>query len=173
MKKELPTNWLNFYIFVRIPLTILHSIYLIFDCINNKYNYALCINIIYTLFLILLLLNAKNKNKIAYRMIIYSLFFDIIFYTINLSYPENFDSKIVLSCIIVSFVFWFIPNYEYFRKRKYIFSNEKANILNIKNNHNQDRAKKYKDLKQLKDLLDNNIITEEEFNKEKEKILNE
>jgi hypothetical protein len=36
-------------------------------------------------------------------------------------------------------------------------------------NHNQ----KYQDLKQLKELLDSGVITEEEFKKEKQKALNQ
>ena len=44
----------------------------------------------------------------------------------------------------------------------------------VKNNTNQQssRNKKYQDLKQLKELLDSGVITEDEFKKEKGKVLN-
>lgn len=44
--------------------------------------------------------------------------------------------------------------------------------LTIKNQDSEKDSKKFNDLIKLKELLDKNILTQEEFEKEKEKILN-
>ena len=80
--------------------------------------------------------------------------------------PAKWNIKIIQT----SGAIFFIP----------IFGNSQINeakkikeyIENYQSNNNSSQPNKYNELKQLKKLLDDNIITEDEFKKEKEKILN-
>lgn len=174
MKKDLPLNWCAFYIFCRVPITIIFYIYWIF--IKNNFD---SIPILYLTFLISLFIFAKNKTKTGYILIIISIILDVILMSINTYWGHG--TTIIEFILVFSafFVIWFIPNYEYFRKRKHYFNidnifSSKSNSKKIKEyteTYKENELDKYDELRKLKRLLDDNIITKEEFENEKKKIL--
>lgn len=174
MKKELPLNWCAFYIFCRVPITIIFYIYWIF--IKNNFD---SIPILYLTFLISLFIFAKNKTKTGYILIIISIILDVILMSINTYWGHGTTIIEFILVFSVFFVIWFIPNYEYFRKRKHYFNidnifSSKSNSKKIKEyteTYKENELDKYDELRKLKRLLDDNIITKEEFENEKKKIL--
>lgn len=174
MKKDLPLNWCAFYIFCRVPITIIIYIYWIF--IKNNFNFIYILDLI---FLITLFIFAKNKTKIGYTLIIISIILDTIIIPINIISNYEFNAALLIFLYLLFFTLWFIPNYEYFRKRKQYFNidnifNSKSNSKKIKEyteTYKENELDKYDELRKLKRLLDDNIITKEEFENEKKKIL--
>ena len=171
MKKDLSLNWCAFYIFCRVPITIIAYIYWIF--IKNNFD---PISILYVMFLILLFIFAKSKTKTGYILIIISIILDVILMSINTYWKYGTTIIEFIFVFSVFFIIWFIPNYEYFRKRKQYFNidnifNSKFNNKISRNNDIENKYDKYEELRKLKELFDDEIITKEEFEKEKKKIL--
>ena len=174
MKKDLSLNWCAFYIFCRVPITIIIYIYWIF--IKNNFNFIYILDLI---FLITLFIFAKNKTKIGYTLIIISIILDTIIAPINIISNYEFNAALLIFLYLLFFTLWFIPNYEYFRKRKQyfnidnIFNSRSNNKLSktSKKNDTENKFDKYEELRKLKELFDDEIITKEEFENEKKKIL--
>ena len=88
---------------------------------------------------------------------------------------QNFLGKIFnYSTIVIStssnrYVYDFIKNAQNFKNSYNAFYSKNDNIEIVNNKS----SNKYEDLKKLKQLLDSKIITNDEFEKEKEKILNQ
>ena len=89
MKKDLPLNWCAFYIFCRVPITIIAYIYWIF--IKNNFNF---ISILHLFFLVTLFIFAKNKTKIGYTLIVISIILDTIIIPIDIISNYEFNAAL-------------------------------------------------------------------------------
>lgn len=176
---KLTMKWYYFFTFFSMPLAILSSFVGLFE-LNNIYNntyasqvlgraYLLLFETYYfwliigTAILIFLLI---SKNKLIIKFLDYYLFFSSFFsaYIIAIdisNYDVEFWFYYIISFIVLFFC-WIYPNHIYFKKREKLFVGK---LFNLKKNQ-------YNDLIALKQLLDKNIITQEEFENEKKKILN-
>lgn len=134
-QNDLPMNWYNFYLNIRLPLSvaiiggIITGILIDFFEKNPQYITFLGLIIIFfvafSAFIILNILTFSiiyamdNRKKEAYPLIIINTVFETIFIiasSINSGIIFVFIGTILATC-------WFISNYNYFSKRKYLFTN--------------------------------------------------
>lgn len=177
---KLNMRWYYFFTYLIMPISIVSSIIALFR-LNEYYNMADAEEIISRNFILLfetiyfwILIGAITlvillicMSKSAIKLLDFYLFFTIAFGTFSsintyTSYDVKFWIFYIISFCALSLC-WFYPNHIYFKKRKKLFNGEFRGF-NLKNN-------KYNELIKLKELLDKNIITKKEFEKEKKKIL--
>lgn len=94
-----------------------------------------------------------KKFNLINSIIVFSTFFVIVF----LLYEESEN-------IVPAFFYYFINNYIWLK-------NANKNKINTQKKKEKNIVDKYETLKKLKNLLDEEIISQEEFEKEKDKIL--
>lgn len=136
---KLPMNWYKFWKYARFPLSIVLS------AINIAY-YLLTYNLELNLGNIFLFLidmltfilmyvtyyNFYVTNSKGYKLIIFWLFFELFYYPLILSLKISLELystllKFAICFCVTSFLFgliWTLPNYIYFKKRKYFFSDK-------------------------------------------------
>ena len=124
-QNELPMNWYKFFNYFRIPISMITTIGLLFVIDYPSFYYNKTEFGIFLLFLGLLTFDSvlfymmKNRLKNTLKLIIAKLIIEIacvFFYTIGGDVNNPLSIPIFISFSII----WFICNYIYFYKRKYI-----------------------------------------------------
>lgn len=179
-ESKLSMKWYYFFTYLIMPISIISSIIALFR-LNEYYNMADAEEIISRNFILLfetiyfwiligsiaLVILLICMSKSAIKLLDFYLFFTIAFGTFSsvntyINYDVKFWIFYIISFCALSLC-WFYPNHIYFKKREKLFNGEFRGF-NLKNN-------KYNELIKLKELLDKNIITKKEFEKEKKRIL--
>lgn len=185
-ESKLSMKWYYFFTYLIMPISIISSIIALFR-LNEYYNmieyYSTVESEIEMAKNFILLFETINfwvlvgaialvillicMSKSAIKLLDFYLFFTIAFGTFSsINTYTNYDVKFWIFYIITFCALslcWFYPNHIYFKKREKLFNGEFRGF-NLKNN-------KYNELIKLKELLDKNIITKKEFEKEKKRIL--
>jgi len=143
--QTLPMKWWNFFKYFRFPVSILiWGISLLTVCNNvsdiefSWFSIILVlIPAIYMIFQIIVYINFIKKTKIGYKLLIFSLFVELvinsILYASSNSANFNFTQSIIIYSGIWTLIFVY-PNYVYFSKRKHIFErNEELHLVEHKN----------------------------------------
>lgn len=129
---DLPMRWYKFYNYVRLPLGIAFGIYdllLVLSWFSLSPTIGI-IGIIICLFQIIYLsylLNIMNKKlKNGFTYIVIWLIIETFFMGLNITLNAPvIDMPTFFFSIIVGILVWFWPNYVYFNKRKYVFTEDK------------------------------------------------
>lgn len=124
--KELPARWLKFYIYVFLPFKILTSPVTIlaeYDTLIQaghkvSLNPIVFIPIVILDIFICFVIYGLYKKRLWGWICNWIFLVLMIFNPIN--YQISFGANIV--AIILTFLIFFLPNYFYFKKRKYLFS---------------------------------------------------
>lgn len=122
------------------------------------------------------MLKTKTKEKERIKKIsiissiVVSIFWISTYYWNLVEYNSTVLLAYVVSYLVIGIVFYFV-NFNLFYMDKKTEKNSSKDKQNSSSNDDDFDEKKYKNLKNLKKLLDDNIITQEEFEKEKKKIL--
>jgi hypothetical protein len=111
-KGNLPTSWFNFYIYFRLPAGIVFSFILLFVGGLATLTSLIDIAVIGTLFW-----GLKGRKLWAYKMNFIVLSVETIFRPLERA--NNIIEFLVLA-ILFSLI-WLLPNWIYFKKRKYLF----------------------------------------------------
>lgn len=138
--KNLPINWLNFWKYIRFPLGIILSVanvglYLPKLEVNLVTIFALLIDILVICFMCITYYHFLMQNKIGYSFLITWLIIELVFNSVNasVSFVSNFEYETLLDfafgfLLAIGFLglIWTLPNYIYFKKRKYYFFNDNS-----------------------------------------------
>ena len=188
MKKQKGMLFYKFYIYIRPIITFIIFILVMTNIsysnfMNQFHTYKICyigFNIILLSINLMLILKDYNKSPGTYyfvkKVIIIELILSIILYFMQLDILGNYEiSEISYNKITSSFaasVIWFISLNKYINERKEILMYN-YNKQNKRNKLNQENSilDKYNELIKLDELRKKEIITEEEFKKEKAKLL--
>ena len=182
--------WFHFYIYVRPILGIIFDIGYLSDLYHGM-EWLIIIAVLYHGMHIIQMYKTYNRQNDAYRFFLITLATDCAFILFN---GWGSIEGIIISLLLTPA--WAYGNYIYFTNRKCYLEPMKLYICDYcekqvdENNvycphcgnefENDDSADvkgdaiidKYEQLKKIKELLDDKIITKDEFEKEKKKILN-
>ena len=147
--KNLPMNWWNFCKYFRFPVSILVWIIAI---LNMVYYISIDISELgilstlsllfylgYLIFLIITYINFINETAVGYKLLIFSLFVELIINSLLYSLPNINDSSFTQSFILSSAIYGWAyvwPNFIYFTKRSYVFNKKITTIQNENNEQN-------------------------------------
>ena len=120
--------------------------------------------------LYILITKSKDKNSVKKVSIISSLIMSTL-WTSTYFWGITYYNSTVFIIYIVSYIVFGIALYFVNFNMFYIEENKKQQEDAKNENGDNFDENKYENLKKLKQLLDDNIITQEEFEKEKKKIL--
>lgn len=128
IKKEpaLPLNWYNFYFHFRLPLAIIFDLLLLISFFS--YEDSIWYGYPYYVFLIGLLFFALEfftflffKYKIGYILNNILLWCNVVYMCLYM-FTEIFDIYMLIFNLIFMTLIWWLPNFIYFSKRKYMFN---------------------------------------------------
>lgn len=123
-------KWFKFYVYFRIPSGILLGFLSIFLLLKlENYPVSSVVFLVFNIFiLIVLFLGLSNKDIWAWKFN----FFVLIYETITISFNaiksvagligEDFLAFGFLFNLVIGGLIWLLPNWIYFKKRKYLFS---------------------------------------------------
>ena len=107
-----PLGWFNFYVYLRMPLGIITSaMYIYFGGL------IAFLSIIDIIIIGLLFWGFKKRKLWAYKMN----FIVLIAETILRPLGKSFDFMSFVIFVIITGLLWLLPNWIYFKKRKYLF----------------------------------------------------
>jgi len=123
IEKELPTNWLFFYTYIRIPLGLIigiaETVYYYSDVLDpGSKIIILLVTIIDTVLYLLLFIGLHKRKLWGWRFNWFILIAETLLRPV--------ESALTMNTYIISvgifFLIWFLPNSIYFRKRRHLFS---------------------------------------------------
>lgn len=122
---ELKTNWLDFWIYVKLPLSVLSLLY---ELIQTKSSDLFLGELIVALplawLLIATLLGLRRRRLSAWQSNWIVLALECLFYPFTRTYTGTQEDRI-LATVFTFFIYclvWGLPNYVYFSKRRQLFS---------------------------------------------------
>ena len=131
--------WFNIYVFLLLPFCVLINIWHLvnylkhFNNINNMFIavFQIVLCIISILYYAYTFYFAKDRVKKAYLLLLISIFFSIFVasfnQTINTYYDQGAKTYLMFLVYIALFVIWWgLPNYTYFKRRKDMFGMKKV-----------------------------------------------
>lgn len=135
-RNNLPMNWWNFCKYFRFPISIVMWIISLITICNNVIDgdfyymdiVAILVPAIYIIFQFVVYTNFAKETKIGYKLLISSLFVELLISSALYGYSNSTDFNFTQSFIIYAAMWGLIfvyPNYVYFSKRKYVFSEDK------------------------------------------------
>lgn len=138
--ENLPMNWWNFWQYIRFPIGFISTTWNIVDYlptldINLINIFVFLIDLSCAFFMIVTYYHFLMRNKIGYKflnswlvieLIVNSLTITINGFTDNYTNMEDFVIYFVITICIFGIV-WALPNYKYFKKRKYLFDDSLKN----------------------------------------------
>lgn len=131
---NLPLNWYKFYRYFRLPVSIIFGILSCIGLFSNDMDFWPEATFIFAIIFILLILFyiivlLLFDYKIGYLLNNILIIIEIVLYSINCTLGIQNSLNTVnnvliymLTYILIFGVIWGIPNYIYFKKRKYLFS---------------------------------------------------
>jgi len=120
--KHLPTRWLNFYVYFRIPVGIVLSVPSALALVASYSDDPTSVLLILTLeallvcFCVFLFVGLHRRRFWGWRLNWYSLVLDVV---LN---PLGKGPAMYFLCLVVGALLWFLPNAIYFKKRRYLFT---------------------------------------------------
>jgi len=124
MEKRLPLRWFKFYVYIRFPLGLISSGFLL---LKNPQSSFLWFGSALMLVLFIGLMNKKLWAwKLNFGYLVYEALLMVLaeYSLIQKEFSfEATDSKVYLAIVIAIGLAWIILNWIYFKKRKYIFKN--------------------------------------------------
>lgn len=134
MKNKTNDIWFNIYTFLLLPLCIIINIYNIFKYITNFNSlnnmFVTIIQLLLAIISIILygftLYYAKDRVKVAYNLIIVTVFYSIIVASFNQVLETYYNQGVKTYIMFIVYVLLFICcygllNYVYFKRRKDMF----------------------------------------------------
>ena len=134
-EKKQSTLWLKFWIYWRLPMSILIGIVYLFGIYNEieiwNYLTKLCfiLDLLTILIYMLTFFTANKFMKIGFYFLNISLLVECFSLALNLTYEklgqitDNFFT-ILMIYLGIEIIIWFLPNFIYLRKRKILFTQE-------------------------------------------------
>lgn len=117
--KDLSMNWFGFYTYVRLPISLIASVYSLYIIgFESFYSLILVISIILYGTLIYYL---DKKSIIGWDLNWIVLIFEILVYSFLRVALDPSNDTWLISIFVLSII-WFAPNYFYFMKRRYLFT---------------------------------------------------
>lgn len=112
--KTMPTKWLNFWIYFRLPVS---AIFIFFSAIILVKNIVILIFFIgWSIFLLVVARGLHYRRLWAWKLLWLILVSDFLY---TMQFEEAVEK---ITAFLITLFLWFVPNLIYFKKRKILFS---------------------------------------------------
>jgi len=120
--KKLPINWYNFYVNIRLPLGIVVGFFILAGSEFAGWTFQYAVNFIYFFLIIALFIGLKNRKLWGWKLNFTFLILNAIFKPFTAGFINITDKIGWLPMVLIIALIWTLPNWIYFKKRRYLFS---------------------------------------------------